>query len=125
MANTFDWIEIGTRDIEKTAAFYEEVFGWRVVRKDGADGTAVWIFDTGGEPRVENLRRGGMWLRPHHEPDVVVYILVDDIEATLRKVTELGGRIVIPKTPQGSCWRAAFADPDGNTLALWEEKAVA
>ena len=64
MPNTFDWIEIRTGDIEETARFYEGLFGWKVTEKETADGFDVWIFDTGGEPRVQNLRRGGMWLRP-------------------------------------------------------------
>ena len=64
MANTFGWIEIRTRDIETTASFYEALFGWKVIEKETADGFDVWIFDTGGEPRVQNLRRGGIGLRP-------------------------------------------------------------
>ena len=125
MANTFGWVEIKTRDIERTATFYENLFGWRIIEKDTADGCAVWIFDTGGEPRVENLRRGGFWLRPAGEPlGIVVYVEVDDLDATLRKVRELGGRVVTPKTPQGPNFRATFTDPSGNLLALWQEKKV-
>lgn len=123
MANTFDWLEIRTRNIEEGAAFYEGVFGWTVVEEETTEGVDYWIFDTGGEPRIENLRRGGMWLRPDGETlGVVVYIVVDDIEATLKKVTESGGTTVTPKTPQGAGARACFSDPSGNVLGLWEEK---
>jgi len=125
MANTFDWIEIRTRDVETTATFYESLFGWKVTEKETANGFAVWIFDTGGEPRVQNLRRGGIWLRPEGEPlGVVVYVVVDDIEATLKKVAELGGRAVTPKAPLGAGYGAYFTDPSGNTLGLYEEKSV-
>jgi predicted enzyme related to lactoylglutathione lyase len=125
VANTFDWIEIRTRDAEETVRFYENVFGWRVTGEATADGTAVWLFDTGGEPRMQNLRRGGIWSRPSDESlGVVVYILVEDIEATLGKVTALGGKVVGPKAPQGSAYRAYFADPSGNVLGLWEEDGV-
>jgi predicted enzyme related to lactoylglutathione lyase len=87
-----------------------------------ADGSDVWIFDTGGTPRIENLRRGGLWLRPTSEQlGVVVYILVDDIDATLQKASAMGGRVVVPRTPQGASYRACFSDPDGNVLGLWEE----
>jgi len=64
VTHTFDWIEIRTHDIEATAAFYESLFGWSITDKQTADGLDVWILDTGGEPRVENLRRGGIWLIP-------------------------------------------------------------
>jgi len=122
MASTFDWVEIRTSDMEATASFYERLFGWRVVRREAAGESAYWIFDTGGEPRTENLRCGGMWQRAAGEgPGVVVYVLVEDIEAALRKVVDLGGAVVTPKTPQGRAWRACFADPSGNVLGLWEE----
>lgn len=121
MPNTFDWVKIKTGDIESTANFYESLFGWRVIERDTADGFDVWIFDTGGEPRVQNLRRGGIWLRPSGEPlGIVVYVVVDDVETTLKKVTELGGKVVTPKTPEGSNFRATFTDSGGNLLGLWE-----
>ena len=123
MPNTFDWIEIRTSDVEETARFYEGLFGWKVTEKETADGFDVWIFDTGGEPRVQNLRRGGIWLRPKGEPlGVVVYIVVDDIEATLRRVTELGGEAVTPKVPLGGGYGAHFTDPSGNLFGLYEDR---
>lgn len=125
MANTFDWIEIKTHDVETTAHFYTALFGWSITKKETADGFDVWIFDTGGEPRIRNLRRGGIWLRPQEESlGIVVYVVVDDIEATLRKVTELGGEVVRPKALLGGGYGAYFTDPGGNLLGLYEEKRV-
>jgi len=122
VTHTFDWIEIRTHDIEATAAFYESLLGWRITDKQIADGLDVWILDTGGEPRVENLRRGGIWLRPKSEPlGFVVYVLVDDIEATLEHVTQLGGEVVGPRIPVGAGHAAYFTDPSGNLVALYEE----
>ena len=122
MANTFDWVEIHVTDVERAADFYRELFGWSVVKKDTADGSDVCIFDTGGTPRTENLSRGGLWLRPASERlGVVVYVLVADIDATLQQASVLGGRVVVPRTPQGSGLRASFSDPDGNVLGLWQD----
>jgi predicted enzyme related to lactoylglutathione lyase len=121
MANTFDWVEIRTRDTKKAAKFYEHLFGWEVVRRETADGSDYWIFDTGDEPRVENIRRGAMWLRPDANLGVVVYVVVEDIETVLHKVTELGGEVVLPKTSQGSAFRSYVADPDGNLFGLWQD----
>jgi len=122
MANTFDWVEIRTRDTGKAAKFYEDLFGWKVVRRETAEGSDYWIFDTGDEPRVENLRRGAMWLRPNSgDLGVVVYVVVEDIEAVLQKVVDLGGEVVLPGTPQGPAFKAYFTDPDGNLFGLWQE----
>jgi predicted enzyme related to lactoylglutathione lyase len=122
MANTFDWVEIMTGDLEETASFYQQLFGWKVTHRDTADGFDVGIFDTGGEPRLENLRRGGIWERPPGEAlGVMVYVVVDDIEAVLQRVLDLGGQVITGKTPQGPAFRACFADPSGNRFGLWEE----
>ena len=122
MSNTFDWIEIHSHDIEQSSKFYQSLFGWKMIATDAADGTAVWIFDTGAEPRLQNLRRCGIWAKPKDEPvSVTVYTLVDDIDAVLDQVVTLGGQVVTPKTSQGSCFRACFSDPDGISWSLWQE----
>ena len=126
MVNTFDWVEIATRNVAEAASFYERLFGWKAIQKETAEGFDVWIFDTGGEPRLENLRRGGIWERPAGDPlGVVVYVVVEDIEAVLHRVTALGGKVLTGKTPRGPAYRACFADPSGNRLGLWEEREVA
>ena len=123
MANTFDWIEIRTNNMEATAAFYESLFGWKTTDRETADGSDVWIFDTGSEPRIQNLRRGGIWLRPEGERlGFVVYVLVDDIETTLEQVKRLGGEVVGPRIPVGAGHAAHFTDPSGNLVALYEER---
>ena len=117
--NTFDWVEIRISSAERAARFYETVFGWRVLRKETADGSDYWIFDTGAEPRIENLRRGALWARGG-EADLgtVVYIHVQYIEAVLGQVEEVGGTVVAPKSAEGTAFRAFFRDPDGNLLGL-------
>ena len=63
-----------------------------------------------------------MWLRPKGGPlGVVVYVVVNDIEATLKRVTELGGTVAGPKIPVGAGYAAYFEDPSGNLLALYED----
>ena len=52
---------------------------------------------------------------------MVVYILVQDIDAVLLRVAKLGGVVVAEKVPEGNDFRACFADPDGNVFGLWEE----
>ena len=122
MTNTFDWIEIRTHDVEKTAAFYESLFGWKILNKGSTAGFPVWIFDTGDNPRIENLRRGGIWLRPDSEPaGIVVYIYVDDMDDILDRVVELDGKVVSSRVPMGSGHGAFFQDPSGNLLGLYEE----
>lgn len=122
MSNTFDWVEIRTRDIARAGDFYENVFSWRVVDRETADGSDYWIVDTGDEPRVENLRRAGIWLTPEGRGvGVVVYVVVEDIDAVLARVGEFGGESLGPKVGEGRAFKAYFRDPDGNLFGLWEE----
>jgi len=120
MANNFDWVEIRTRDIRRAANFYEKLFGWKVVEKETIEGFDHWVFETG--KTSFHRSRGGIWLRPRDENlGVLVYIAVNDIETTLKRLTELGGEVFAPKTlvaPHG--YKAYFADPDGNLFGLWE-----
>ena len=63
-------------------------------------------------------------MRPKDEPlGVVVYVMVDDIEALVKKVTELGGKLVAPKMPLGAGHGALFEEPGGNMLGLYEERS--
>ena len=49
------------------------------------------------------------------------YISVDDIDAAIEKVKELGGTITTPKSEiPGMGWYAAGTDSEGNTLALYK-----
>ncbi|HEX9013566.1 MAG TPA: VOC family protein [Anaerolineaceae bacterium] len=121
MPNTFDWIEIHTHDISRAAEFYRQLFGWDVQQQDQNDGHPYWIFDTGESPRVEHLRRGGIWLRPAGESrGVMVYVCVQSIDEALARVITLGGKVITTKTSQGESFRASFADPEGNVIGLWE-----
>jgi len=122
MSNTFDWIEIRTSDIEKTAAFYQALFGWKITEKESSDGYDYWIFDTNGEPRMQNLRRGGIWARPVGElQGVFTFIVVEDIEAMLRRVVELGGKVVCDLSTAGSGYMSVISDPCDNVFGLYTE----
>ncbi len=64
-------------------------------------------------------------MRPEGERlGVVVYIVVDHIEATLERVAELGGRVTSSKIALGAGYGAYFEDPAGNLLGLYEDRKV-
>lgn len=54
--------------------------------------------------------------------EVLIYIGTDDIDASLAKITSLGGKTILPKTeiPQVGWW-AVFADPTGNKIGLFTD----
>jgi hypothetical protein len=72
----------------------------------------------GGLRRVEPGSIGG------GESTTKVYFYVEDIEASLKKVTEGGGVIVKGKQAESAMsFEAIFKDTEGNVQALWQMKA--
>ena len=110
------YLEIPAIDINISASFYKEVFGWKTrTRGDGAI-----AFDDGvGEV-------SGTWVlgrKPSPEVGLLIYIMVDSVAATVEAVVAHGGRIVQPIGGDAPEITARFTDPAGNVLGLYQEPA--
>ena len=106
-------VELSSKDRQRDAKFYSELFGWKMTHMDEMDYT---MFDPGIEPGGglapvgENMQAGS----------TMVHVGTDDIEATLAKVVSLGGNQLLPKTEiPGMGWFAMFSDLSGNTVGLY------
>jgi predicted enzyme related to lactoylglutathione lyase len=108
------YIEMPAIDINRSASFYKTVFGWNIrTRGDGA--TA--FDDTIGEV-------SGAWVlnrKPMTEVGLLFYIMVDDIETAIKKVTANGGTIIQPVGKDAPEITARFTDPAGNIIGLYQE----
>src|SRR5712691_1626276 len=110
------YLEIPATDIDGSARFYERVFGWKSrVRGDGHRA----FDDTTGAV-------SGSWVlgrRPSSDPGVLTYVMVDNIDATVKKVLATGGKVATPRTPLGNAGEAfaTFLDPAGNLFGLYQE----
>jgi hypothetical protein len=106
-------VEIPAIDVKAAAKFYQELFGWKIEDVPEMNYT-MWADGSGsggGFTEVSGENPGGR---------VLVYIDSDDIEADLKKVEALGGKVVHQKTeiPQTG-WFGVLQDPTGNHLALY------
>lgn len=102
--------EIGGHDLDALARFYREVFGWDATGFD--DDYRLVDLDEG---------IGGGLMRCHDgmPPYVTIYVAVDDLDATLAKVKDLGGTPLVPPTPIPDVGAfALFQDPEGNTIGI-------
>ena len=108
------YVEIPATDIQRSADFYTQVFGWKT-RKRGDGSTA---FDDGvGEV-------SGTWVRgrkPMSEVGLLFYIMVDDAEATVKAVSAGGGEIVQPIGADAPEITARFRDPGGNVIGIYQQ----
>jgi hypothetical protein len=114
---TAAWFELHTRDYDATVDFYRDVFGWD---PHTAGDSPEFRYTTLG--RDENALAGIMdatRFMPEGAPAAwSIYFEVDDTDATLEQVAELGGKILRPAedTPFGRLAQAA--DPTGTSFKL-------
>jgi predicted enzyme related to lactoylglutathione lyase len=111
MSNALIHWELMVGDVEKAKRFYGAVFDWRFQ----ASGPEYTLIDTGSPPG------GGMMAKPAGAPISALnsYFQVADVDATLRRVVEAGGRVIVPRTEiTGIGWFAMFLDPEGIAIAV-------
>jgi predicted enzyme related to lactoylglutathione lyase len=110
------YVEIPAADVQRSAEFYEQVFGWTTRRR--GDG-ALAFDDAIGEV-------SGTWTlgRPASPtPGLLLYVMVDDAAATVASIEAHGGTIVQPIGGDAPEITARFADPGGNVLGIYQEPA--
>ena len=109
------YLEIPAMDIDTSASFFEKVFDWKV-RKRGDGSTS---FDDG----VGQV--SGTWLmnkKPATDPEIMIHIMVDDINASMDAVVANGGKIVQGVGAHASEITAKISDPAGNVFGLYQHR---
>ncbi|HZQ34059.1 MAG TPA: VOC family protein [Mycobacterium sp.] len=110
------WHQLTTRDFPKAVDFYRTVFGWETRVESDTDEFRYTNAVFNGEPLL-GVMDGSAFLgeTPSHWS---IFFGVDDVDKTLRVVTELGGGIVrgAEDTPYGRL--AAASDPTGAAFNL-------
>ncbi|MEO5709361.1 MAG: VOC family protein [Nocardioidaceae bacterium] len=114
--------EIPFEDQERASAFYGAAFGWNL---SPLPEMSYVLVTTGpsdqGPPSEPGFINGGMLERAAPVSGPVLVLEVDDIEATLAQVEELGGATVSPKEAVGEMgFSAYFTDPEGNLMGVWQ-----
>lgn len=107
-------LEIMGKDGKALQRYYSDLFGWK--------------FDTNnpGGYGITDPHETGIAVGVGSTPDgsgghVTGYVKVADINATLAKVTSLGGSVIMPKfSPDGSAQLALVADAEGHVVGLTE-----
>jgi predicted enzyme related to lactoylglutathione lyase len=109
-------VEIPAVDIDRSARFYAEVFGWRTRQRGKGQ---IAFDDATGEV-------SGTWVvgRPaSSKPGLLIYIMVDSVAATLAAVAAHGGEIAQPIGADAPEITARFRDPAGNVIGLYQQPA--
>lgn len=115
---------------EEIRAFYEDCFGWDIINTEHSDeknpvmycatgpGTPDW------KPRVCSFGYG--YLKPEEDdrtlPAPTFVVEVKNIEDTLKKTEEFGGRVLKERYTSEGKEYAVIEDSEGNSLYIWEVK---
>src|SRR5262245_13878721 len=111
MPNPFVHIELSTDNTAKAKSFYNELFQWKTedMPNEVSGGTYTRIMTGDGAS-------GGIFKKPMPQaPNLwLPYVLVDNVESTLKKAQKLGAQVVVPKTdvPDMGAF-GIFTDPTG------------
>jgi predicted enzyme related to lactoylglutathione lyase len=104
------YLAIPARDVARSAAFYQAVFGWELRGDPDApsfsDGTGHVI----GHWRTD--------LEPAGEAGVRPYVYVEDLGAALERAAAQGAEGVEPYA-EGTLRIAVIRDPAGNAIGIW------
>ncbi|WP_027659512.1 VOC family protein [Salinispora fenicalii] len=103
MAGDLSYFEFGTPDVAVASTFFTELFGWKVQAQEH-----------GGSIDTGSAVPGGMHRDPG-PPQHYLYFAVDDIEAAMKRVVELGGEVE-PMRPPTEQWGAFVECRDNQGL---------
>jgi predicted enzyme related to lactoylglutathione lyase len=109
------YVELPSTDAARSAEFYQRVFGWNI-RKRG-DGSLSFDDTVGGV--------SGSWVLgrpPASTPGLLLYVMVESVDAAVDAVVANGGEIVQPVGADAPEVTARFRDPGGNVIGLYQPR---
>ena len=121
-ANTLCWNELSTRDTKAAEAFYTKVFGW-TAETSTAEGMTYTEWKI-GDRSIGGMLEMGENFPPQVPANWLAYFAVDDCDATVKKVTDLGGAVMMPARDIPPGRFAVVADPSGAVFAVIKMNAM-
>lgn len=114
--------EIHADDPQRAVRFYQEVFGWQIIKWEGPED--YWLVTTGtdNEPGINGaILRRMMPVTSDATPvtSFVCSIAVTNIDEAIASATAQGGTEALPKMAvPGVGWLAYFKDTEGNIFGM-------
>ncbi len=108
------YLVIPALDIEASARFYEQVFGWHIRETE----TGVAFDDSVNQVHGRFTTQ----LEAAENPGFIMYIMVQDAETTEPRIEEYGGTVLDPADRDQQDILGTFRDPGGNLFGFYEMK---
>jgi uncharacterized protein len=112
MAHPVVHAEIRSADPDKTRQFFAELFGWKIASEGASPG---YTFIDTGTPEGTFVAIGP---RQSADDEVLFFVAVEDVAATLTRAEELGGQIVQPAQQVPGTSFGVFADAQGHKIGV-------
>ncbi|MCB1038221.1 MAG: VOC family protein [Acidimicrobiales bacterium] len=110
------WNELDTRNADEAKAFYGAVFGWASRTSESPMMTYTeWQL---GERTIGGMLHMGPQFPPEMPNSWLVYFAVEDTDAAIAKVGELGGKVLMPPMDIEAGRFAVVADSAGAPFAV-------
>ena len=104
--------EIRSQDPDATRKFYADLFGWAVASEGAFPGYT--FIDTG----VEGGTNVAISPRQADRDEVLFFVAVDDVAATLARAEKLGGTVIQPEQQVPGVSFGVFADAQGHQIGI-------
>ncbi len=111
MAGNIVHFEINAKDAARAKRFYSALFGWKY-KDSEIPGIEYYVID--------GVNPGGAINPLQQEPGPVVYFDTDNIDASIAKVRDLGGKSDEKQPIPSQGWFAACVDTEGNKFSLFQ-----
>ncbi|HEY0538721.1 MAG TPA: VOC family protein [Actinoallomurus sp.] len=115
--------EIIGADPAKLRGYYGELFDWEFQTGDAVtekvSQPGMYGFVDGSTTGEGNGINGGVGGGQGHEPRVLFYVGVPDVESALQKAESLGGKRLMGPVPESGDFAVGrFIDPEGNLIGV-------
>lgn len=111
--------EIHASDPAKAAAFYTEVFGWKITHLPELN---YWLIETGAGEGINGGMMERIGPKPAEDNPVSAFVCsmgIDSVDTYVKRALKAGGTVALPKmTIPGVGYQAYMKDPDGNIFGL-------
>ncbi|MEU4341619.1 VOC family protein [Nocardia sp. NPDC023852] len=112
------WVELYTSDLDRSIAFYRELFGWTAERAGAEFGGYVTFRNDGRAVAGAMARMEGDTDSPEQW---TVYLASPDAKATADAAVAAGATVVVPPMPVGELGiMAVLGDVGGAGIGIWQ-----
>jgi predicted enzyme related to lactoylglutathione lyase len=112
------WVEIPSADFQRAVKFYSSVFKLDLTPVDCGNGEKMACFPSG-----EGAIIFSQHAKPSENGTIVSFAVPDSIGATISRIEQEKGKIIIPKTKieaEGWGYFAVCMDSENNKIGLYE-----